>query len=786
MLSDAFRNHVGGRPPEGADEAVRPALLPAELSSFVGRDEELREARRLLTEARLVTLKGPGGIGKTRILRRLARQLQEEHAYRDGVVLVELTDVRSNELESAVAEALGIPANSARHGTARLMAHLRAKRLLLMLDNCEHLVDDEEDSALAQLVRTLLETAQDLQIVTTSQAAIRVDGEAWLDIPGLPEDEALQLLRDRARAIRAEIPPEHDSAARTVVNRLDRMPLAIELIAGRMDTVSMTDLAKRTDLPISLAGGTSAKRSHRKLEWTVAWSYGLLGEPEQQLLKRLSLLAGSFELDDAAALGSDLGDRYVVADLLNGLHKRSFMVAEQHGEGQRFKLWESTRAFAYEQLSDEEADELRERHADHYEALACRGAKEYFGPNEPGLLDGLSLALPNLRLAEETRLANPDTVLRGMDLVTNLARTRLFYFIGRLTESNSMLQTALRCHPKEPSHTLVGALSFAATVALCQGDKERADELLVAAEDAARQLGCFDDFGPLLYARATRFWLIERDLNQARLSLPLFDQAEAWFRDQDAPGDAWMARLFQVMAATMLGVREVAMPESARLLADAEAAGAAWCISWARWACALVELLFGQDLGRAVKLAQQALAAQRDMGDKWGLLWSIWLIALIAARLGQYGRAAQLLAGVAKFQQEAELIVPALLPFFELQRQTEVTLQFELEALATEREKGAGLTRDGVVALALQRLSAPPPPAVKAKRPGGLTKREYEVARLIAEGKTNREIADRLEVTLRTAETHVQNVANKLDAHGEGRRGRVVKIREWIEANRPS
>ncbi|SFW13900.1 non-specific serine/threonine protein kinase [Amycolatopsis australiensis] len=772
----------GEGPPGGGHEAEgQPApLLRADLSTFVGRDHELRAARELLKSTRLLTLKGPGGIGKTRLMRRLGSVIQQEGVYRDGVVLVELTNVRSNELESAVAEALGIPANSARHGAARLIAHLRTKRQLLMLDNCEHLVDDEEDSALAQLVRTLLEAAEDLQIVTTSQAAIRVEGESWLDVPPLSEDEALQLLRERASNINVVIPPVDDDNARTVVNRVDRMPLAIELIAGRMDTVSLASLVTRTNL-LSLGGGTSAKRSHRKLEWTVSWSYGLLGDAEQRMLTRLSLLEGSFELDDAAALGADLGNQDVIADLLNGLHKRSFMVAERHHDGLRFRLWESIRAFAYEQLSDEEADEIRERHADHYEALAIEGARNWFGHDETGWLGRLSAALPNLRVAQETRLANPRTVLQGMDLFNNVARTRLFYFTGRLSESNLMLEAARRWHPDEPSHTLVSALSFTATVALCQGDRERADTLLVAAEAAARTLGCFHDFGPLLYARATRLWLFERDLSVARQSIELFEQAERWFLDNDAPGDAWMARLFRSMAAAMLGLRDVAVRESARLLEDAETAGAAWCISWAKWTCALVEMLFGADLGRAVQLAQEALAAQHEMGDKWGLLWTIWLIALLAARLGRLARAARSLAGVAKFQQEAEVIVPALLPFWELQRQTEDLLRRELDSLPTEREIGLGLSRGKVIELALETLSAPPAPVVKDERPNRLTEREFEVARLLAEGLANKEIAERLGVTQRTAETHVQHVANKLGARGEGRRGRVLKIREWFE-----
>ncbi|WP_460443565.1 ATP-binding protein [Amycolatopsis stemonae] len=782
----AMMKYPGDDGPADADEAAQPALLRAELSTFVGRDEELREARRLLTEWRLVTLKGPGGIGKTRIMRRLAHQLQKERAYRDGVVLVELTNVRPTELASAVADALGIPANSARHGTARLIAHLRTKRQLLMLDNCEHLVDDGEDGVLAQLIRTLLEAAEDLQIVTTSQAAIRVEGEAWLDVPGLSEDEALQLLRDRARAIRIEIPPEDEVAARTVVNRVDRMPLAIELIAGRMDTVSMASMVRRTNLLMSLAGGTSAKKSHRKLEWTVEWSYNLLGEAEQQLLKRLSLLAGSFELEDAAALSTDLGDEDDIAELLNGLHKRSFMVSERSADGRRFRLWESIRAYVAEQLSDDEADKLRERHADHHEAMATRAGIEWFGPDEPGWLRRLGVALPNLRAAEETRLANPDTALRGMDLFVNLARTRLFYFIGRLTDAAEMLQAARRWHPDEPSLTLVSALSFAATVAFCQGDPERGDQLLVDAEDAARQLGCLQDWGPLLYARATRLWLVERDLEEARRCLPLYKQAAAWFRDHDAPGDAWMARLFMVMAAAMLGVRDVAVLESERLLADAEAVGAAWCISWAYWACALVELLFGKDLGRAVKLAQRALTMQDEMGDRWGLLWSIWLIALIAARLGLYSRAARTLAGVAKFQEEAEVIVPGLLPFDHLQRQAELTLERELDdAWPTEREIGAGYSRGAVIELAKKAMETPPPASAPASLPGGLTKREFEVARLLAAGLSNRAIAEELSITVRTAETHVQNVADKLGVRGATRAARVLQISEILEATKP-
>ncbi|MEQ0560747.1 LuxR C-terminal-related transcriptional regulator [Amycolatopsis sp. NEAU-NG30] len=785
LSSDENRERAGGGPPRGPDDAERPPLLRAELSTFVGRGQELRQVRDLLASRRLVTLKGPAGVGKTRLLRRLARELHDAGEYRDGVVLVELDEVRpgSSELETAIAEALDIPANSPRHGQRRLIAHLRTKRLLLMLDNCEHLLDDD-DGALPQLVRNLLEGAQDLQIVTTSQAELGVEGERWLDVPPLSEDEALQLLIDRAEDVEIIIPPEDFPAARKVVNQVDRLPLAIELIARRPATVPLSSLL-RPDLPNILTGGTSAKPRHRTLADTFAWSYGLLGKPEKELLKRLTLFAGSFELDDAAALSTDLGNQDKVAELLSKLRDRSMVVVEQYLDGRRFRLLETIRSLGYEQLTEQEADELRERHADHYEALTIRATKECFGPDEPGVLQRLERALPNARLAQKTLLRRDETALRGLALFNNLARTRLFYFAGRLTEADEMMQTALRSNPDTPSHTLVSALSFAATVALCQGDQKRAAQLLVKAEAAARQLGCFDDFGPLLYARATRLWLAERDLAEARTSLLLFEQAAAWFSTNDAPLDAWMARLFGVLAAATLGDRERARRESGPLLADAEAAGAAWSISWARWACALTLFLSDRNLGEALKLAQQALAAQDDMGEKWGLHWSIFLIALIALRLRQFERAARLLAGVAKLQDDSEISAPGLLPFWELQVQAETAGSRELEAWPTQWELGSGLSRDQVVELASKPMTAPAV-AAKAQHPGGLTRREYQVAQLLAKGLTNREIADELGISLRTAETHVDAVAGKLHVRGEGRRGRVVKIREWFEANKPS
>jgi non-specific serine/threonine protein kinase len=765
-----------------------PFKLPllGELSTFIGRGEELIELRQLLAAGRReVTLKGPGGVGKTRIMRRLARELRDEGTYRDGVVIVKLADLRpeADQVESAIAQALGIPNNSHKFSQARLIAHMRDKRMLLLLDNCEHLLG--HDGTLPVLVPRLLEAAEDLQIVATSRVELGIDGEAWFDVPPLSEDEALELLVDRAAAINVTITPNQHPVARQVVNRVDRLPLAVELVARRTDTLTLAKLAARPDLPKILEGGTSAQDHHRNLMATIAWSYDLLSEAEQCLWRRLAVFESGFDLDGAVALCRDLGNEDQVADVLGSLIKRSVVEKEPYRGTRRFRILETIRHYGYEQLTDDEADSLRVQHAEYFEKLACRAAAKWFGPDEGDWLDLLGVELPNFRAAEETLIAAEESALRGLELYNNISRTRLFYFLGRLSDSDRMLQDALRWHPEEPSLNQVSALSLAATVALCQGDRDRGLRLLAAAEDTAHRLACYDETGPLLYARAARLWLTKSSTGAARKSLPLFQQAADWFRANGALGDEWMARLLRVMAAALLGVETVAVPESKLLLEDAESAGAAWCISWAKWARALTVMLFGKDLSEATRLAQEALQAQYEMGDKWGLNWSKWLISLLAAMARQFATAARLLAGVATGQRQAEVIMAGLLPFAELENTIMRTGRRDFEDWETEYEMGRSLTAKQVYYLARGPIIAATNVPAPAPRPGVLSPKQFEVAGLIADGLKNMEIAALLQISTRTVEKHVANITDKLNAKG-GRRGSVAEITRWYLENRIS
>lgn len=621
--------------------------LPQELTSFVGRDEEIRAARALLLDdqRRLVTLVGIGGVGKSRLLERLAAVLGGAGAFPDGITLVRLTDVpaSADHVASTIAHRVQLLDNASGPALPRLIKHFRTKRALLLLDNCEHLVVG--DAPLTRVLNGLLRSTESLSVMATSVVKLGGIGERVFKVLPLGVREGLEVLVDRAAAVGAPIAEEEYPLAESLCEATDGIPLAIELAAGRLDIQTlqeMVDYATAGDLLRALVDGTSEQRNHRTMADNIARSYELLSEPERLLLALLSVFRGGFDLDAATAVVSNVGvDATGLETAIVRLVRLSLVVAENYEGRKRYRMPEIIRQFAQQRVHDGPVDAaaLQESHNRYYLDLSADARRDWFGPREPFWMRAISVDLPNFRTVQERLLSRAETAAQGLELALNATATRAFVFGGRLNESRRMLEAGLAKHPSDPSTGQVAALSLTLWVAVLQGEQELADCLLGQVQEVADRLECFETFGPLLYARGSRLGLNASTSAQSREALDLLARAEKALHEDGEPGDRFMAALFLAIVTAFGGSRDAAFAESARVLATARAARSKWCISWGLWVSALAELMHGDDAAKATRLAQDALRIQVGIGDKWG--WATWLLALCAINAGEFeiGRA---------------------------------------------------------------------------------------------------------------------------------------------------
>jgi predicted ATPase/DNA-binding CsgD family transcriptional regulator len=416
-------NRLSARPLAHLDRPVpqrRLDNLSLALTSFIGREQEIAEIGRLLGMSRLVTLTGTGGVGKTRLGHEVAGGQLE--VFEDGVWLVELAAlVDARLVPQAVASVLGMREQVERSLTATLADALRSRQLLLVLDNCEHLLD-----ACAMLADSLLRACPDLQMLATSRQALGIDGEIAYRVPSLSlsapastdaPTEAVRLFVERAQAAVPgfTLTDRNASAVGQICVRLDGIPLAIELAAARIAVLSPEQIAARLgDRFWLLTGGRrTAMPRHQTLQALLDWSYDLLDEREQVLLRRLAVFAGGWTLEAAESvcavdgLGSD-----EILDLLAGLVTKSLVQTGEQLAEVRYWFQQSPRAYAVEKLAhaSEEAM-LRARHLDWFLALAERAEPELTGPDQEGWLDRLDRERENLRSAQRWAVARGDAAM---------------------------------------------------------------------------------------------------------------------------------------------------------------------------------------------------------------------------------------------------------------------------------------------------------------------------------------------------------------------------------------
>jgi predicted ATPase/class 3 adenylate cyclase len=360
-------------PPLRTPKSVGVHNLPVQLTSFVGREGEMHEVRQLLADNRLVTLTRAGGAGKTRLAIEITARIAPE--FRDGVWYVDLAPITHPAVVPVtVARALGLPDQPGRSTMDTLLRFVAERQLLILLDNCEHLLDPS-----AELVVALLGGAPGLTVLATSREPIGVTGEATWRVPSLSvADAAIELFADRARLAQTGFTVSSDNAAAAVAEicgRLDGMPLAIELAAARVRALSLAEILEglRDRFRLLTGGARTAVRRQQTLRASVDWSHALLTELERVLFRRLAAFLGGFDLDAAQAVaGGEDVERYQVLDLLTLLVDKSLVVADDSGGGTRYRLLETVRQYALEKLGESgEADGVRSRHRDYYTAMAA-------------------------------------------------------------------------------------------------------------------------------------------------------------------------------------------------------------------------------------------------------------------------------------------------------------------------------------------------------------------------------------------------------------------------------
>jgi predicted ATPase/DNA-binding SARP family transcriptional activator/DNA-binding CsgD family transcriptional regulator len=801
--------------------------LPAPRSSFVGRESELRDLKRDLAMTRLLTLTGAGGCGKTRLALEAARGLVG--AYPDGVWLVELASLSEGALVAhAVATALGVQEQPEGPLTDTLAEFLRAKRALLVLDNCEHLVD-----AVARLVDILLNSSLHLKVLATSREILNVEGELnWL-VPSLSAPtsgrsqrverlegyESVRLFVERARHRNPafSLTPENAHAVARICRRLEGIPLALELAAARVG-LSVEQIATRLDDSLGLltAGSRTASPRQRTLRGTLDWSYELLSEPERILFGRLSVFAGGWTLEAAEVVGPQ-GDpkQGDVLDLLSGLVEKSLVVAEATGGGgARYRMLEPVRHYAKEKLEERgEGEEEKRRHANLFHALAEEAEPRLRGAEDVEWLERLETEHDNIRAALSWTLEQ-----REDEVALRLAGALGWFWEshGHYREGRKWLEEALAKSNETPAAARAKALDRLGSLTFGQGDFDRAEVLAQEGLKLSEQAGIGGAVAATFLHRLG--WMaIQRgdferakELNEESLRLSqdaddklgiagalhglgsaldslgdreqskeLYDEAIVLAREMGYVST--LAHLLFDLGYTF--VLEGYYERGATLNEEAAAlfrergykgGGLEYALDNLGWAA----LLQG-DRERARTSYQESLMLCKELGDKMHTSESLEGLACISAAEGDAERTARLFGAAEALREEVGY---QHLPEEDAMREPSLAAARSLLDEASWRAawtEGRAMSMDQAIdsALSGEKPTSPAPEGWSADELPELTSREREVATFVAGGLTNRQIAQELVLSEHTVHHHITNILKKLNL--TSRQQVAFRLRDW-------
>jgi len=716
----------------------QPTSVPHYLTTFVGRRAELSALKSALARSRMITLTGAGGSGKTRLAAELGRACLGLRP--GGVWWVELAPVDDpRQVPGAVVAALQLPGQ----GPAQqvVTAWLAARRGVLVLDNCEHLV-----GACAEFCQAALQRCPDLTIVATSRESLGVPGEVRWPVSSMPATEAVQLFEARAQLVAPnyKVTPSNLETVTQICGRLDGMPLAVELAAARLDMLTEQELlAHLTDrFRLLKSGSRNAPERQQTMMATIDWSYRLLSQDEALLLRRLSVFRGGFTLESAQAICGD-GISAGVLDVMAGLVRKSMVVAD-HAEGSRsrYRLLESQLVFAEDRLRETgELEVARRRHYQYYRE--CLAARTPWTPSRnpaAGFVDWIAQESGNLWAALEWARDNADDL--GLSFAVD-------YGPRDFTQARSFLADLLARSPSQ-GKVRVSALRRAGYLALAQGDFRAALEAAESAVAVARAAGD----AALVAAALDRLGMVHRIRGELAAAAEVFEEASALLSGFTNPSQLRWHR----NCLANLAIDTGDYPRAASILAE--------CVATAR--AEGDDMLIGMYLDNLARAYlgmhdhQAALASWKEAlpsvrNNFFEIVNCLDGLSCVATASGDDQRALRLAATASRMSREWSVRSE---PWVE--KHAEVAERLSRSRLGTVKseevwKEGWAMSFDQTIDYALG--GGEPETPVDA---GPLSMREREVAKLVAAGMTNREIAKRLFISERTAEAHVEHIRNKL------------------------
>ena len=624
-----------------------PNNLPRQLTSFVGREKEIEEVKALLARTRLLTLTGSGGSGKTRLALQVAADLLD--AFPEGVWVAELAPLADPTLVTqTVATALGIHEQAGQNLLQTVTDYLKSRTLLLLLDNCEHLL-----SACVQLAASLLRSCPQVKVLATSREALGIAGEQTYRVPSLSlpdlkqtltvetllQSEAVRLFTERALLVQSDfvVRPHSVVALGQLCSRLDGIPLAIELAAARVRSLSVEEINARLDSRFRLltGGNRAALPRQQTLRALVDWSYDLLSAPERGLLCRLSVFAGGWVLEAAEAVceGGEI-EAWEVLDLLTSLVDKSLVVYEEREGAARYRLLETVRQYGMERLAQSgDAEEVRGRHRDYFLGLAEAAEPQLAGPEQGMWLARLEVEHDNLRAALSWCGAEEEGAEAGLRLAGALCRfwdVRGYLGMGRTYLGEALEREGASGRTKERAKALNGAGNLAKN----QGDYEAARLLHEESLAIRRELG--DTRGVAVSLHNLGFVAEQQgDYEKARA---LHEECLVIRRElRDKRGIAH-SLLHLGNAASYQGDPAAARTLYEESLAIARELGDTWGVATSLGNMGIMAQEQGNyEAGRL--LHEESLAIRREMGDKQGIAWSLGNLGFVAEQQGDYEKA---------------------------------------------------------------------------------------------------------------------------------------------------
>jgi predicted ATPase/DNA-binding CsgD family transcriptional regulator len=719
----------------GKHAAGATSNLPHHLTSFVGREAELRSLKTLLRTARLVTLTGTGGAGKSRLAAEVATA--NPTLWPDGVWWIELE--ATDDVSGAVVAGLELPGRGSAQDV--ICSWLAARKALLVLDNCEHLV--AECAAFSQRV---LERCPQLYIVATSREPLGVPGEARWPVSSLRDPDALLLFEARARLVSPDfkVATGNLDPVTRICERLDRLPLAIEMAAARLDVMSEHELLNNLNDRFRLltSGTRTAPQRQQTMAAAIDWSHRLMTDGEARLFRRLSVFQGGFTPDGVKAVCTDETDSNVM-DLLHRLVQKSMVVADRLDDGStRFLLLESHHAYALDRLVDAgELDLVRKRHYEYFMASLEHPA--------PGMAEQKWKARESANLWAALAWSRHHVDDGGLALALEVADAE---FTDH-TRARALLLDLLE-HSQTIGAPRARALNLAARLAMRQADHASARSLADTSVAVAREFG-----DSALIAQTLRgAGVVYHAVGELDVAARMYEEALSQLKGSTNQRLAIEVKNQLGVLATERGRYREGLEILLECLAFSRSVHDE--PSTARYLESLANAHFGLgDIDAAAAGWTESLATFRELNDAFGTIWCIGGLSLIAAARGDDDRTLRLAAVGQRMSREWSLSAWSL----RIDQLDEACGRARTR-LGTRKSEAAWKEGEAMsTARALDyALSEDKPEAEVSTEAGLLSRREREVVALVAQGMTNRQIADRLFIAERTAEGHVERVRNKL------------------------